>query len=80
MAGRNPYINTPEFEKATRPYEITIIYEDEPKTFTVDPKDIPYERSGLPGSILDICEGHNIPLEHTCGGVLAVVVTLVSRR
>ena len=71
MAGSNPYINTPEFEKATQPYEVTIIYEGEPKTFTVDPKDIPYERSGLPGSILDICEGHHIPLEHTCGGVLA---------
>jgi len=25
----------------------------------------------LPGSILDICEGHDIPLEHTCGGVVA---------
>ena len=71
MAGSNPYINAPTFEKATRPYEITIIYEGEPQTFTVDPRDIPYERSGLPGSILDICEGHHIPLEHTCGGVVA---------
>jgi len=71
MAGTNPYISTPEYEKPKRPYEITIIYEGEPHTFTVRPEEIPYERSGLPGSILDICEGHHIALEHTCGGVCA---------
>ncbi len=71
MAGSNPYIDAPTFTLPKNPYSLTIIYEGEPHALTIDPTDIPYERSGLPGSILDICEGHNIPLEHTCGGVLA---------
>lgn len=71
MAGVNPYIKQVQVAKPTRPYEITIIYEGEPHTFTVHPDEIPYDRSGQPGSILDICEGHEIPLEHTCGGVVA---------
>ena len=71
MAGTNPYIDEPVYEKPKQPYQITILYEGEPHVFTVNPAHIPYERSGLPGSILDICEGHDIPLEHTCGGVLA---------
>ena len=71
MAGVNPYIKQAKVEKPTKPYQITIIYEGEPHTFTVNPDDIPYDRSGQPGSILDICEGHHIPLEHTCGGVVA---------
>jgi 2Fe-2S ferredoxin len=71
MAGSNPYINAPDYALPTQPYQITVIYEGESHVLTVDPKDLPYERSGLPGSILDICEGHDIPLEHTCGGVVA---------
>jgi len=71
MAGNNPYIDTPEYVLPRAPYKITIIYEGVPHELTVDPREIPYERSGLPGSILDICEGHDIPLEHTCGGVCA---------
>lgn len=71
MAGNNPYINIPDYQLPTQPYQITIIYEGEPHVLTVDPKDLPYERSGLAGSILDICEGHHIALEHTCGGVVA---------
>jgi 2Fe-2S ferredoxin len=71
MAGTNPYIDTPTYVLPKQPYSITIYSEGEPHTFTVEPRHIPYERSGLPGSILDICEGHDIPLEHTCGGVLA---------
>ena len=71
MAGNNPYIDTPEYQLPKNPYQITIIYEGEPHVLTIDPRQIPFERSGLPGSILDICEGHDIPLEHTCGGVCA---------
>jgi 2Fe-2S ferredoxin len=71
MAGTNPYLKPAEYEKPTKPYRLTILSEGETHTFTVDPREIPYERSGLPGSILDICEGHDIPLEHTCGGVVA---------
>ncbi len=71
MAGTNPYLPVQQYEKPKQAYQITIIHEGEPHVLTVDPKDLPYERSGLIGSILDICEGHDIPLEHTCGGVLA---------
>lgn len=71
MAGSNPYIDIPAYELPKNSYQITIISDGEPHVFTIDPKSIPYERSGLPGSILDICEGHHIPLEHTCGGVCA---------
>jgi 2Fe-2S ferredoxin len=71
MAGTNPYITAQAIEKPRQPYQITIIYEGEPHVIQVDPREIPYDRSGQPGSILDICEGHGIPLEHTCGGVVA---------
>lgn len=71
MAGSNPYIESPQVEKPKQPYEITILYEGVPHTLMVHPSRIPYDRSGQPGSILDICEGHEIPLEHTCGGVCA---------
>jgi len=71
MAGTNPYINAPTYEKPQQPYKITIRYEDETRELTIDPARLPFGRSGLPGSILDICEGNDIPLEHTCGGVLA---------
>jgi 2Fe-2S ferredoxin len=57
MAGSNPYINAPTFEKPQQPYKLTIRYEDESRDLTVDPARLPYGRSGLPGSILDICEG-----------------------
>lgn len=71
MAGVNPYIAEQVYEKPKQAYQITILHDNEPHVFTVDPKDLPYERSGLIGSVLDICEGHDIPLEHTCGGVVA---------
>lgn len=71
MAGTNPYIETPTYELPKQPYSLTIISEGVPHTLVIDPRRIPYDISGLPGSILDICEGNDIPLEHTCGGVLA---------
>lgn len=71
MAGTNPYLKQLTTPKTLQPYEITIIHEGDPHTFTIKPSDIPFERSGIPGSILDICEGYDIPLEHTCGGVNA---------
>ena len=71
MAGTNPYvtIETPPLPKQA--YQLTIIHEGEPHVITVDPRHLPYDRSGQVGSILDICEGNDIPLEHTCGGVVA---------
>ncbi len=37
-------------------------------TVEVDPKDYPFGRDGEPGSLLDIALGHNIQIEHACGG------------
>ena len=71
MAGTNPYITPADYEPPTQPYQITIVSEGVPHTLTVEPDKLPYQRSGLPGSILDICEGNDIHLEHTCGGVCA---------
>jgi ferredoxin, 2Fe-2S len=70
MAGKNPYIREAEYALPTQPYTITIVHDGETK-LTVRPQELPYQRSGLPGSILDICLGNGIELEHTCGGVCA---------
>jgi 2Fe-2S ferredoxin len=71
MAGTNPYIEKTHFTPAVKPFRVTIIHDGEEQVVEVRPEDIPYGRTGLPGSILDICEGHHIELEHTCGGVCA---------
>lgn len=72
MAGANPYIKNAAPEKPRQAYKITIIEDDDDRhELTINPAHIPFERSGQPGSILDICLGHDIPLEHTCGGVVA---------
>lgn len=71
MAGTNPYIAAPVVEKPRRAYKLTIYAEGEPHEVIIDPTRVPFGRTGLPGSILDICEGFDIPLEHTCGGVCA---------
>lgn len=72
MGGQNPYIKDTEIALPKQPYELTII--DEQGTehrLTIDPKKIPYDDHGLPGSILDICMAHGIELDHACGGVCA---------
>ena len=73
MAGTNPYIKRPEIELPTRRYKITfrIPEHDEVREVEVDPERIPYQRTGQPGSILDIALAHGIEMEHTCGGVCA---------
>jgi 2Fe-2S ferredoxin len=69
---RNPYITDLEFEKPTQKYMLTIIDEaGKERTIQIDPAKIPYEDHGLPGSILDICMGNGIELDHACGGVCA---------
>ena len=40
-------------------------------TVTVEAAQIPYQRDGLPGSILDIALEHDISIDHACGGVCA---------
>src|SRR5215472_15167130 len=73
MGGSNPYIEKAEYKAATQKYKITFFTAETPggKTIEVDPKEIPYGRTGLPGSILDIALGADVDLDHACGGVCA---------
>jgi ferredoxin, 2Fe-2S len=71
MAGKNPYIKEAEATLPTQPYTITVRHEDGESSLVVNPAELPFQRTGLPGSILDICLGHGIEIEHTCGGVCA---------
>ena len=69
MAGKNPYIQEAEYERPRQTYTVTFLGQGEP--IVVDPDELPYGRTGLPGSILDIALEHGIPLDHACGGVCA---------
>lgn len=69
MAGINPYIEQPEIETPKKKYRITFLPMN--KTIEVDPEQIPYDRTGQPGSILEIALGHDIDIDHSCGGVCA---------
>lgn len=73
MAGTNPYIKNADIALPERKYRITFRIKEtgEERVVEVDPEQIPYQRTGLPGSILDIALGHDIEMEHTCGGVCA---------
>jgi ferredoxin, 2Fe-2S len=69
MAGKNPYITETEVPLPKQKYSITFLPEG--KTLEVDPSQLPYGRNGLPGSILDLAHGADVPLDHACGGVCA---------
>ena len=69
MGGVNPYITPPEVELPRKKYTLTILPEG--KKVEVDPEKLPYDRHGLPGSILDIAMGAGVKLDHSCGGVCA---------
>ena len=69
MGGTNPYVRAIVPERPTRKYTIT--FEPSGKRVEVDPAEIPYDRTGQPGSILDIALGHDVDLDHACGGVVA---------
>jgi 2Fe-2S ferredoxin len=69
MGGTNPYIRPAETRPPARPYRI--LYRPVDETVEVDPARLPYDRTGLPGSLLEIALGHGIELDHACGGVLA---------
>lgn len=73
MGGANPYIDDADFElpKAKYPIVFRISETGEELEFEVDPEALPYDHDGLPGSILDIAQGHGVDLQHTCGGVCA---------
>lgn len=69
MAGTNPYIEKVDAPPARCRFRVTFKPQD--TTFEVDPGKIPYNRTGLPGSLLDIAEGAGVEIDHACGGVAA---------
>ena len=71
MAGTNPYVAPVSYAKPKQPYKLTILMDGEKHELTINPSSLPLGHNGLPGSILDICDGFDLPLEHTCGGVCA---------
>lgn len=73
MAGVNPYITPPDGKLPEQKYRITYLIGEtkERKVVEVDPAKLPYDRTGLKGSVLEIALGHGIPLDHSCGGVCA---------
>ena len=73
MGGVNPYILKVTAVKPEQPFKVTFIIEEtqETKEIIVQPDDIPYGRSGLEGSIMDIAAGAGVDIDHACGGVCA---------
>jgi len=69
MGGTNPFIEPVDAKLPTRKYSITFLPMNE--TVEVDPAELPYSREGLPGSLLEIALGHDIEIDHACGGVCA---------
>src|SRR5262245_9763705 len=69
MAGTNPYIRTAPARRPTKTYAITFLPSNE--RVEVDPAKVPYDRTGQPGSILDIALANGVDLDHACGGVCA---------
>lgn len=69
MGGSNPFIEKVEAELPTKKYTITFLPEKE--VVEVDPAKLPYSREGEVGSILEIALGHDLDVDHACGGVCA---------
>jgi len=69
MGGTNPYVKAAPPPRPTRRYTVT--FQPTGEVVAVDPARIPYGRTGLAGSILDIALAHDVDLDHACGGVLA---------
>lgn len=69
MAGSNPYIKYPQLKRPQQKFKITFL--NHQKTIEVDPKDLPFGETGLPGSVLDVAMHAGIAIDHACGGVSA---------
>ena len=69
MAGTNPYVKPAAARRPTCAYALTFLPSGE--RVEVDPAKLPYDRTGLPGSVLDVALGHDVALDHACGGVIA---------
>ena len=69
MGGTNPYLPEQKVEKPKKGYSVT--FKPHNVTVQVDPEKIPYGKSGLAGSLLDIAMAHGVDIDHACGGVAA---------
>lgn len=69
MGGTNPYIKEPEVKKPTQSFQVSL--ENSDRKIEVNPADLPYGDTGLPGSLLDIMLNAGIEMDHACGGVCA---------
>ncbi|MBI1379461.1 MAG: 2Fe-2S iron-sulfur cluster binding domain-containing protein [Planctomycetaceae bacterium] len=69
MGGTNPFIQPAAVVLPTAGYRIT--FQPSGRVVEVDPAKLPYSRTGLKGSILEIAEGNGIEIDHACGGVCA---------
>jgi 2Fe-2S ferredoxin len=72
MGGTNPFIQPAGTRVPERAFRI--VYRDSDGGTTsvdVDPARLPYTRDGLPGSLLEIALGHDVAIDHACGGVCA---------
>lgn len=72
MGGRNPYIREEDVKLPRQVYTLIVVDEaGKEHVIAADPVKMPHGEHGLAGSILDICLGHGIALDHACGGVCA---------
>jgi len=69
MGGTNPFIQSPDVVLPTRKFQIKFLPEG--TVVNVDPKNLPYSTEGQQGSILEIAIGHDVDMDHACGGVCA---------
>ncbi len=69
MGGKNPFLEDAGVELPGKSYTIRFLPMN--AEVAVEPKELPYTREGLPGSILEIALGHGIEIDHACGGVSA---------
>jgi len=69
MGGINPYQTETEVPLPQKPFRVTFLPMN--VSLDVDPKDLPYDRDGKPGSILDLAGRAGVAIDHACGGVCA---------
>lgn len=69
MGGNNPYIRSAAPAPPKQAYRLTFLPMN--RVVEVDPEELPYERDGQVGSVLEIALGHGIAIDHACGGVCA---------
>ena len=69
MGGTNPFLQPAATQLPAKKYSIT--FEPAGTKVEVDPAELPYSRDGQKGSILEIALGHDVAIDHACGGVVA---------